>query len=125
MTVLDELIRLTRRLHLAAGEELQPVGWRPAADVYRTASGWLVKIELAGVRHEEVELHVIGRHLTIRGRRRDSELIEGCELYSLEIPYSRFERSIELPCNLERAKTITEYREGMLLVRIVTEVSGS
>jgi HSP20 family protein len=36
----------------------------------------------------------------------------------MEIAYSRFERSVELPCNLDRADITTEYRDGMLLVRI-------
>lgn len=124
MTILDELFRMTRRLRLAAGEAIQPPCWRPAADIYRIGGGWLVKIELAGVRNEEVTLHLSGRHLTIVGRRCDRELIEGCELYSLEIPYSRFERSIEFPSSIERASAAMEYRDGMLLVRIVTEASG-
>lgn len=125
MSMLDELIRMNRRLRLAAGESIQPLKWRPAVDIYRVSKGWLVKIELAGVRNEEVELELSGRFLTIRGRRCDSTLVEGCEFYSLEIHYSRFERSIELPCSLEQASTVTEYRDGMLLVHIITEASGS
>ena len=40
--------------------------------------------------------------------------------YQLEIAYSHFERSIELP-NLDPARVATEYRDGMLVVRIQTE----
>ena len=32
-----------------------------------------------------------------------------------------FERSLELPCQLDPARITTEFREGMLLVRIETE----
>ena len=39
----------------------------------------------------------------------------------MEISYSRFERSIDLPINLERCQVETEYRDGMLLVHILTE----
>lgn len=124
MSKFDELLRMTRRLRLAAGESIQPLKWRPAVDIYRTSKGWLIKMELAGVRNEEVELELNGRFLTIRGRRCDRELIEGGEFYSLEIHYSRFERSIELPCSLERASTAIEYRDGMLLVHIIMEASG-
>ena len=49
MAGMDELMRLARRLRLASGEGVQPLQWRPAADVYRTDDGWLVKFELAGV----------------------------------------------------------------------------
>jgi HSP20 family molecular chaperone IbpA len=36
----------------------------------------------------------------------------------MEIAYSHFERSLELPCDLERADITTEFHDGMLLVRI-------
>jgi HSP20 family molecular chaperone IbpA len=40
----------------------------------------------------------------------------------LEIAYSRFERSLDLPCNLQRAAIATDYRDGMLLVHVHTEI---
>lgn len=118
----DDLRRLTRRLY-AIHERMatRPTRWRPAADVYRTREGWLVKFELAGVRPEEIRLGITGRYLTVRGHRMDTEVNEGNEFYRLEIAYSHFERSVELPCQLERAHLVTEYRAGMLLVRIITE----
>jgi HSP20 family protein len=38
----------------------------------------------------------------------------------LEIAYSRFEREIELPAELDPAHVSTEYRDGMLLIRLVS-----
>jgi len=97
------------------------LSWRPLADVYRTPHGWLVKCELAGVRPEDLTVSVRGSHLTLRGARRDCCLEEGCSHYRLEISYSQFERTIELPENLDRAHLTTEFRHGMLLVRIERE----
>lgn len=121
---LDELLRMTRRLHLATGESMPSRAWRPAADVYRTPEGWLVKVELAGVRPDEIQITRSGRILAIHGRRCDTEQMEGCHYYSLEITYNRFARAIELPCNVNEAEVITEYHNGMLLMRVMTEVSG-
>jgi HSP20 family molecular chaperone IbpA len=39
----------------------------------------------------------------------------------MEIAYSRFERSIELPCDVEQAQLAVECRDGMLVVRIAAE----
>jgi len=39
----------------------------------------------------------------------------------MEISYSQFQRTIELPENLDHARITTEYRQGMLLVRIDKE----
>ena len=100
----------------------QPV-WHPAVDVYRAEHGWLVKVELAGVRAEDIQVRTAGRTLFVEGQRRDSVIREGHRSYSMEITYSRFERSIELPCDLEGARIDREYRDGMLLVHLSTEAT--
>jgi HSP20 family protein len=94
---------------------------RPAVDVYRDHGGWLVKFELAGVRPEDIDLEVLGRRMTLRGVRRDRTPKQECRCFQMEIAYGRFERAVELPCQLDRAAIATEYRDGMLLVRIQTE----
>jgi HSP20 family protein len=104
-------------LSTAARQALLP-RWRPAADIYRTSEGWLVKLELAGVSQDDIQVSVCGRTLTVRGRRRDSLISEGGEHLLLEISYSEFERQIELPCDLERCELRTEWHDGMLLLRI-------
>jgi HSP20 family protein len=95
--------------------------WLPAADVYEIASGWIVKLELAGVRPEDIDVTVEGNLLRIRGRRRDWIVHETQSCRSLEICYERFERQFELSGGLEQGRIVTEYRDGMLLVRISTE----
>lgn len=114
----QDFIRIMHALFLPAAESCRDSPWCPAADVYRGHQGWLVKFEVAGVRLEDLELTVRGQHLTLRGFRRDSTALEGCHYYQMEIEYSHFERRLTLPCDLERADITTEYRDGMLLVRI-------
>jgi HSP20 family protein len=94
------------------------VCWCPAADVYRTSAGWVVKYDLAGIRPEDIRLKQRGNLLELQGARRDWLLEQGCHYHSLEINYCSFERRIEFPINLEHARITTEYRDGMLLVRI-------
>lgn len=90
--------------------------WCPAADVYRTADGWLVKFDLAGINPTELELDRNGRRLTVRGVRRDALVRQTLRSYSLEIAYNRFERSLDLPARIDGARIRTDYRDGMLLV---------
>jgi len=114
-------IHIHELFFLPAAGTLRETAWQPAADVYRTHTGWLVKFDLAGVLPEEVELTAHGSHLTVRGRRRDCDREEDCVCYLMEIAYSAFERTLELPCPLDRAEVSAEFRLGMLLVRIQTE----
>ena len=57
-----DLIRLMHALFLP-GRMPTRHPWRPNIDVYRTANGWLVKFELAGVRAEDIDLQVLGGRL--------------------------------------------------------------
>jgi HSP20 family protein len=95
--------------------------WRPAADIYRTQTGWLVKYDLAGVTSNDIEITISGSTVTLHGCRRDWRLEDGCRHYSMEIPYSAFERSIDLACELERARLKIQWRDGILLLRLLCE----
>jgi HSP20 family protein len=117
----EDLIRLMHSLLRTSPEAVRETIWQPAVDVYQTRNGWLVKFDLAGVRPEDIRLHIDGSHLTVHGTRRDWSLEEGCSHFLMEIAYSRFERTVSLPANLERARVTMEHRHGMLLVRIQTE----
>jgi HSP20 family molecular chaperone IbpA len=55
----------------------------------------------------------------VQGVRRDRPIVDGQRVYSLEIAYHRFQRRVELPFDLRTADVRSEYRDGMLLVRIV------
>ena len=97
--------------------------WQPAVDIYRTRFGWALKFDLAGVRMEDIQVHVSRRSITVGGVRRDWMSDEGeCRHYSMEITYSRFQRTIELPEDIEAAKMAVDYRDGILTVRIAQRV---
>lgn len=93
--------------------------WQPSVDVYRAERAWLVKFDLAGVCPEDLEVALDHQRLTVRGYRRDWVILDGQQAYSMEIAYNRFERVVELPVDLESAQIVSEYRDGMFLVRIV------
>lgn len=117
----DKLKSMLRSWMMPTAEECRRVDWCPAADIYATSCGWLVKFDLAGVRPQDIDVVARDRRLTVRGVRRDCTLEEGQRHYSLEISYNRFERTLLLPCNVEAAQITTDYRDGMLLVHLSVE----
>ena len=90
-------------------------------DVFRTREGWLLKFDLAGVRLEDVTVSIAGRLVTVSGVRRNTLVEEGSRYYSMEISYNQFERTIEMPVRLDRARIALEARDGILLVRMNLE----
>jgi HSP20 family protein len=98
-----------------------PAPWRPLVDVYRTRNGWLLKFDLPGVHLEDVRVSASGRRVSISGVRHDAVVEEGSTYYSMEISYNRFERTVEIPANVERASVRVEARDGTVLVRVIAE----
>lgn len=90
--------------------------WDPAADVYRTREGWIVKFELAGVSPDELEVEIEGDTLRVAGCRRDEVLTEAVSYQQLEITYSRFERVISFPCPIAGALIERRYKDGLLVL---------
>jgi HSP20 family protein len=114
-------VRFPHILFLPAARPPRPREWQPRADIYRTTQGWFVKFELAGVRPEDIQLEIRGQTLRLEGSRRDERPRLGSHCHRLEIAYSRFERAVDLPGLSERAQLTAQYRDGMLLVAIMTE----
>ncbi len=105
---------------MPVGRKSRPSGrlWCPAADVYRTGDGWIVKVDLAGVNAEDLEVSIDGATLHIAGCRRDTFYGEGVFCQQLEITYSRFEKVLHFPCSLEGAAIGRNYRDGLLILEL-------
>jgi HSP20 family protein len=102
--------------------EAQPSGrlWYPAADIYRTPDGWLVKVELAGVSAEDIEIDIQGNQLYIAGVRRDKTCAAAGTYQQMEITYSRFEKSLEFPASIDEAKLEHNFEDGLLMIFLKT-----
>jgi HSP20 family protein len=92
--------------------------WRPDADIYRTSDGWIIKVDLAGVTAEDLEITVQDKTLSIKGCRRDTFFGKGIVYHQLEITYSRFEKKLLFPCSIEGASVLRDYRDGLLILHL-------
>jgi HSP20 family protein len=105
---------------LTVAHRVRPSGrlWNPAADVYRSDQGWIVKVDLAGICSDELEIEIDKSSLRIRGCRRDTLFKAGFSYQQMEITYSRFEKTIQFPCSIEEASVAHDYRDGFLIVNL-------
>ena len=105
---------------LTVARRVRPSGrlWNPAADVYRSADGWIVKVDLAGIRADDLEIAVYESSLRIRGCRRDTFVRDGFTYQQMEITYSQFEKTIQFPCAIEETSIAHDYHDGFLIVNL-------
>src|SRR5208283_815482 len=83
-----------RRFAMTRDHEIH---WSPNTDVYLCDSGLVIKVELAGMQRENLELTVEGHNLRISGQRPDGCRPATCKFQIMEIDYGAFETVIEVP----------------------------
>lgn len=92
--------------------------WYPAADVYQTPEGWVVKVELAGVSPEDIEIDIQGNVLYIAGCRKDRSCSAGVSFQQMEITYSNFEKTLRFPSPIDGARIEHEFENGLLIITL-------
>lgn len=92
--------------------------WMPNTDVYLHAAGAVIKVELAGIRKEDLEISVDGPRLTISGARRDECRNGDCNFQAMEIHYGAFESVVELPAGFDLTQARASYQNGFLRVDV-------
>lgn len=110
---------------ISTDRRVRPSGrlWNPSADVYRSSDGWIVKLDLAGVNSDDLEIELRGSLLTIRGCRRDTHYCEGFVYHQMEITYSRFEKQIQFPAKIEGASIARDYNDGFFIIKLRSDNS--
>ncbi len=99
--------------------------WSPNTDVYVTDEGLVIKVELAGMRREDLELTVEGRLLKISGHRPDGCRTSKCTFLAMDINYGTFERVIELPRGYDLRRAQAAYQNGFLRIDVPVQARSS
>ncbi len=117
-----------RRSHTVGVRESSHEGhWAPNTDVYLTEEGLVIRVELAGMRREDLELTVENQQLTISGHRTDGCRTGKCSFVVMEINYGPFETTLDLPAGYDLTKARASYQNGFLRIDVPEKapVSGN
>jgi HSP20 family protein len=93
-------------------------GWVPALDLYEDKDNLVLRLEVPGMRREEIDISFQDGLLTISGERKAEERPEVLETYRSERFTGRFHRSLELPKPVQSDKAFAVYRDGVLTVTL-------
>jgi HSP20 family protein len=104
--------RTSRRVPSSEGH------WVPNTDVYVADGGMVIKVELAGMKKEDLELTVDGNRLKISGYRPDGCRSAKCNFQLMEINYGAFESVIELPPDYDLCQARAAYQNGFLRIDV-------
>lgn len=99
----------------------------PSTDVFTRSDDLVVRAELPGLSHEDVDVSVEGRTLVVKGERRREHDETKRDYQRREIRYGRFERHVALPEGVDVDRIRATLDAGVLEVTVprAAELAGA
>jgi HSP20 family protein len=95
-----------------------PSRWLPRIDVFDRDTNLVIRVEVAGVKPEDVDLTVEDRTLTISGKRSFGETTETDGYHRREIFSGEFTRTLVLPSGLDPTEISAKADNGIVEVTV-------
>jgi len=93
-------------------------GWTPALDLYEDKENFVVKVELPGMKREDIEVSLHEGSLSLSGERKSEEKYADAEVYRTERFFGRFQRTVTLPTPVAAEKVKAAYKDGVLTITL-------
>ncbi|HYM11896.1 MAG TPA: Hsp20/alpha crystallin family protein [Bryobacterales bacterium] len=90
----------------------------PSVNVFEEADNVVVEAQVPGLKKEELQLHLTGDRLTLRGETKHESEKKDRNYHTKEMRYGAFERTIPLPYEVAADKVKAELKDGVLRVTL-------
>lgn len=109
------MIRISARV-VKLKMRVTPHAWHPATDLFETQSHCIIKVEIAGMKEDDISVSVEDNTVFVCGQR---PLVnpEGA-FHRLEIPYGDFSTTVKIPCDIVQDKIEACYKNGFLTIML-------
>lgn len=87
-------------------------------DVYQTEGEIVIKSTIAGVKPEDLDVAINNDMVTIRGERKNEEMVGSENYYYQECYWGSFSRSVVLPVDIIAEKAEASLKNGILTIRL-------
>jgi HSP20 family protein len=100
------------------GNLLPWAGYAPSLDLSETDTTLDVRMDVPGVKPDDIDVQLSGNLLTIRGKRSEEKEEKGRTFHRVERSYGSFSRSVTLPCDVKEDKVDAQIHDGILRVTL-------
>jgi HSP20 family protein len=97
-------------------EGTQAGAWWPTLDIEETNDSLVARVDLPGMKSEDIDISVQGNTLTISGERKDVRENDDGKYYHYERRSGSFRRDIPLSSEVQADKIDAQYRDGVVTV---------
>jgi HSP20 family protein len=92
--------------------------WAPTVDVVEKADKFVVKVELPGVKENDIDVTITGDTLTISGEKESDSEVNKKGYYYSESSYGSFSRSVTIPSIVNVEKIAANCEKGVLEITL-------
>jgi HSP20 family protein len=89
-------------------------GFAPAVELDENEEAVLLKLELPGLKPEDLDIQVTADSVSIAGERKYEKTTEEKGVTRSEFRYGKFQRVIPLPARIKNTEAAAEYKDGIL-----------
>jgi HSP20 family protein len=90
----------------------------PNIDISETDTQFLISAELPGMKKDDIDISLENSRLSISGERSFENEEEGKKFHRVETKYGSFNRSFQLPDNVDETSIQAKYEDGLLNITI-------
>lgn len=99
-------------------EEYEDASWSPLTDIYEDENNFKLKLDLPGVKKEDVKISFSNGEISIAGERKQEMDTENSKYHRVERIHGKFYRAFNLPKEINEEKISAEFTNGQLIVVI-------
>lgn len=93
-------------------------GYAPPVDVFEKGDDMVVKVELPGIKYEDIDVSVSEDALVIRGEKKRESHVEDKDYYQREIAFGSFYYSLALSSDIDISSIEAIYEDGVLRITL-------
>jgi HSP20 family protein len=95
-----------------------PSGFVPDVEVRESKDAFTFRVDLPGLKEDDVDIQLVGNRLTISGERQEEKRDESDRYYAYERTYGRFSRTFTLPEGADVEHVTAELKDGVLSITV-------
>jgi HSP20 family protein len=105
-------------------EPVTTASFAPAVDVYENAEKVVLKLDIPGIKEEDLDIRVENQALTVRGERKFESEEKEENFHRIERRYGSFFRSFSLPTSVDTENVAASYNAGVLKLELKKKASA-
>ena len=118
LTLQERLDKMYRDMERTRKEDFVASEWTPPVDIFESANGFVLKLEVPEVDKETIDIKIHENELTIKGERRLEPDIDPDSYYRMERGYGTFSRSFTLTKSIDASHIKAALKDGILRIEL-------